>query len=211
MRIHNDIKVEAGNPGQMEKIIECLEEAFEKVPFHISTIKYICGSDYSREVSQLLFEDAVNDAFQNGAVNTMDQCNAVSLWFKPGAHHGSIDANKWLPYIGEDGLERLKTFGEAMSRNQQEVVGDREVWHLYMIVSNRAGRGKRLASTLLKHSLERADKDGKYCYLECVDPSLVSYYQKFNFKPIKTVNIRPEVPITLMLREPHFIELPSSL
>jgi GNAT superfamily N-acetyltransferase len=76
-------------------------------------------------------------------------------------------------------------------------------WYLPMIGVDPAKQGNGYGSALLKHALERCDREGKLAYRESSSPKSVPLYQRHGFELRGTIQVSASPPLFPMLRKPR--------
>lgn len=114
---------------------------------------------------------------------------ATALWCAP----GQAFAAPWrsllvVPAIlraarGPGGRTALKEFekrGPRVDRALRKAHPEEPHWYLGMLAVDPGAQATGLGSALVRVGLERADREGVPCYLEC-EEHLVGYYSRFGF------------------------------
>ncbi|MGH9273925.1 MAG: GNAT family N-acetyltransferase [Acidimicrobiales bacterium] len=139
-------------------------------------------------------------AFANGTADSIDNCGGVALWLPPG-----VEADEEA--MGAVALEAVPE--EA----QEEVFGvmgqmggfhpDEPHWYLPLIGVDITKRGRRYGSALLRHALERSDRDGVPAYLEASSPLNKPLYERHGFEEIGVIQAGSSPPLWPMVRKPQ--------
>eukprot|EP01133_Synstelium_polycarpum_P016098 gene16098-19155_t len=69
-------------------------------------------------------------------------------------------------------------------------------YYLLILSTDISCRGQGLASKMMELLAEKLDAEQKSCYLECTNPSLVSFYEKHGFTALER-NSLPRIPATI--------------
>ncbi len=117
-------------------------------------------------------------ALANGTADSVDACCGVALWLSPG--------------VGPDEETMGAIAAEAVPAADQEEVftflgqmGDfhptEPHWYLPLIGVDVTKQGRGYGSTLLRHALERCDRDRLPAYLEATSPQNKRLYERHGF------------------------------
>ena len=84
---------------------------------------------------------------------------------------------------------------------------DADSYYLVYIGTKPSGRGKGYARKVIEAvTRERADVEGKKCYLESTDRANVGFYARLGFRAVRRVylqrDVRGNVELEVMVREP---------
>jgi ribosomal protein S18 acetylase RimI-like enzyme len=75
-----------------------------------------------------------------------------------------------------------------------------EHWYLSLIGVVLARQGHGLGSALLRHALERCDRDHLPAYLESTNPANVPLYRRHGFEVVGTIQVGSSPPMHPMVR-----------
>jgi ribosomal protein S18 acetylase RimI-like enzyme len=139
-------------------------------------------------------------ALEHGSAHEAAGFAAGALWLPPGVHpdgealgavmQGSVDPAK-LPTLGEIGAG-LRAAHPAEPH-----------WHLAVIGADPIHQGRGLGAALLRHALERIDREGRLAYLESSNPANLSLYQRHGFELAGTIRVGDAPPMFPMVRQPR--------
>ena len=73
-------------------------------------------------------------------------------------------------------------------------------WYLPMIGVEPNAQGRGLGAALMRHALERCDRDGVTAYLESSNPLNISLYQRFGCERLGEIQLGDAPVVTPMLR-----------
>jgi ribosomal protein S18 acetylase RimI-like enzyme len=76
-------------------------------------------------------------------------------------------------------------------------------WHLAVIGADPIHRGRGLGAALLRHALERIDREGHFAYLESSNPANLSLYERHGFEVTGTIRVGDAPPMFPMVRKPR--------
>jgi GNAT superfamily N-acetyltransferase len=136
-------------------------------------------------------------AFANGSADTVADSSGVALWLPPG--------------VGPDEEKMGEVAAQAVPEDEQEErfafmgqMGEYHPaephWYLPLIGVDPAQRGHGYGSTLLRHALERADRDHLPAYLEATSPKNKPLYERHGFEAIGEIQAGGSPPMWPMLR-----------
>ena len=76
-------------------------------------------------------------------------------------------------------------------------------WHLPMIGVDPSRQGQGRGSALLRHALERCDRESALAYLESSSPANIPLYERFGFELIGTIQSGSSPQLWPMVRVPR--------
>lgn len=137
-------------------------------------------------------------AFANGSADTVADTAGVALWLPPGVgpdeeKMGELAAQA----VPEDEQEERFAFMGQMGEYHPTY----EHWYLPVIGVDPAQRGNGLGSMLLRHALQRADRDHLPAYLEASSPDNKRLYERHGFEEIGVIQHGSSPPMWPMLRK----------
>jgi GNAT superfamily N-acetyltransferase len=137
-------------------------------------------------------------AFASGTADSAGDHAAVALWLPPGVgpdeeKMGELAAQA----VPEDEQEERFAFMGQMGEYHPAY----EHWYLPLIGVDPLQRGNGLGSALLKHALERADRDHLPAYLEATSPKNKPLYERHGFEEIGVIQFGSSPPMWPMLRK----------
>lgn len=133
------------------------------------------------------FERVVRLALCTGEIWRTERFDGVACWIAPGRWPATSaeeeDAGLYeIPVIvGAEAWERFHTVYAAMDHAHGRVLADPH-WVLPLIGVEPGKQGSGLGSMLLRPLLERADNDGKTCYLETLNEANLEFYARHGFQ-----------------------------
>lgn len=138
-------------------------------------------------------------AFANGTADSIDSCGGVALWLPPGLEAdeeamGAI-ATEAVPEADQE--EVFAVLGQMPEFHPTE-----PHWYLPVIGVDITKRGRRYGSALLRHALERSDRDGVPAYLEASSPLNKPLYERHGFEEIGVIQAGSSPPMWPMVRKP---------
>jgi ribosomal protein S18 acetylase RimI-like enzyme len=138
-------------------------------------------------------------AFANGTADSIDSCGGVALWLPPG-----VEADE-----EEMGAVAMEAVPEEDQEKVFSVMGqmggfhpDEPHWYLPLIGVDITKRGRQYGSALLRHALERSDRDGVPAYLEASSSLSKPLYERHGFEEIGIIQGADSPPMWPMVRKP---------
>ena len=140
------------------------------------------------------------NAFAAGTADSISDCGGVALWLPPD--------------VGSDDEAMAAIASEAVPESdQEEVFGlleqmgeyhpDESHWYLPLVGVDAAKQGLGLGSALLRHAVERCDRDGLPAYLEATNPRNRRLYAGHGFEELAVIRSGSSPPMWPMLRKPR--------
>jgi ribosomal protein S18 acetylase RimI-like enzyme len=137
-------------------------------------------------------------AFAHGSADVVDGGAGAALWLPPG--------------VESDGAALVDLLGQAVDPSRRDdaftLLGElgrhhpqQPHWYLPLIGVDPAHKLRGLGSALLRHALQRCDRDHLPAYLESSDPANIPLYQRHGFVLQATVQVGSSPPLFPMLRE----------
>lgn len=136
-------------------------------------------------------------AIANGTADVADGFKAAALWLGPGVEPDGEAIEKLVAEtVNPDILEEGAEFFGKMDEFHPEF----EHWYLPLIAADPAYIGQGLGAALMKHAVERCDKEGLPAYLESSNPRNISLYERHGFETIGEIQVGSSPLMTPMLR-----------
>jgi len=137
------------------------------------------------------------DCFKAGTADQVGDFAAAALWLQPGskpdgeAMGAIIEANMPAERVQDGGglIEQMERFHPKEPH-----------WYLPLIGTDPAHQGNGYGSALLKHAMQRCDRDHMPAYLESSNPVNVPLYERFGFKVMGTIQSGSSPQLIPMLR-----------
>jgi ribosomal protein S18 acetylase RimI-like enzyme len=143
-------------------------------------------------------------AFEHKSAYYVDGYLGAALWLPPDVHP---DQDALVPLlqrsIPEESQQEIFAFIEQMDSSHPS----EPHWYLPMIGVDPDKQGKGYGSALLKHALERCDRDQKPAYLEASSLKSIPLYQRHGFELLGTIQVGSSPPLFPMLRKPRRLAL----
>ena len=138
-------------------------------------------------------------AFAHGTAYYADDHAGAALWLPPDVH----------PDDEAMGALMESTMPAAICKDLFEMVRQMETYHphephwfLPLIGVDPAKQGRGHGGALLRHALERCDREGRLAYLDATSPRNRALYERHGFQRLGTVQVGSSPPIVPMLRRP---------
>jgi len=138
-------------------------------------------------------------AFEQGTADSVDDCGGVALWLAPGV---SADEES-MGAIAEEAVpaaEQEEVF--SVMGQMGEFHPTEPHWYLPLIGVDVTKIGRGFGSALLRHALERCDRDRLPAYLEASSPLNKALYERHGFEEIGVIQAGTSPPLWPMLRKP---------
>jgi ribosomal protein S18 acetylase RimI-like enzyme len=131
-------------------------------------------------------------AFANGTADSVDDCGGVAMWLPPGVGPddevvGEILAEA-VPAAAQE--EALAFFGQM-----EEFHPTDRHWYLPLIGVDVTRHGRGFGSALLRHALERCDRDRLPAYLEATSHLNRALYARHGFEEIGVIQTGSSPPM----------------
>ena len=131
--------------------------------------------------------------------DTIDSCGGVALWFPPGV--GSDDeAMGALVAEAVPAADHDEVFGFLSQMGEFHLAEPH--WYLPLIGVDVTKQGRGYGSALLRHALERCDRDGLPAYLEATSPLSKTLYERHGFEELGVIQEGTSPPMWPMQRRP---------
>lgn len=139
------------------------------------------------------------EAFTSGTADSVADCGGVAMWLPPGV--GSDDETigailaEAVPTDAQE--EALAFFGQM-----EEFHPTDRHWYLPLIGVDVTKHGRGFGSALLRHALERCDRDRVPAYLEATSHPNRALYARHGFEEMGVIQAGGSPPMWPMLRNP---------
>ena len=139
-------------------------------------------------------------AFTEGSADSVDDCSGVALWLPPGVGPDE-EAMGALASEAVPADEQDEAF--AFMDQQGEYHPAEAHWYLPLIGVDGAKQGRGYGSVLLRHALERCDRDGLLAHLEATSPRNKALYERHGFEAVGVIQAGNSPPMWPMQRKPR--------
>ena len=146
----------------------------------------------------------VGAGFRNGEVWVAGECDAVSVWFRPGDRELTEDEERQVvPMLAELLGARSEVVLDLVMRFDGAHPQDVPHYYLSILATHPRARGNGLGMKLAESVLAtRVDSDGAPAYLESSNPNNHARYERAGFARRETVALPQDCPpILTMWRE----------
>jgi ribosomal protein S18 acetylase RimI-like enzyme len=136
-------------------------------------------------------------AFEKGTADSIDDYGGVAMWLPPGVASdeetvGALAAEASPPQ--DEVFAFLDLMGEFHPTEQH--------WYLPLIGVDATSQSRGYGSALLRHALERCDRDQLPAYLEATTPRNKALYERHGFEELGVIQAGGSPPMWPMQREP---------
>ena len=159
--------------------------------------------DRRSEAIAALFREVTRHAYiEAGETYLLEDCSGAAVWRPPGVEEPEAPGleAEWPDIVGERGLDHLRATGPVMDRHHPTAP------HFYLFaigVDPEAQRGGR-GSALIRHVLDRCDREAIPSYLENTKERNLPFYEAHGFRTLATESL-PDggPPMWFMWRDPE--------
>ena len=136
-------------------------------------------------------------AFAKGSADSVDDCGGVALWLPPGVapDEETMDAIAREAVPAADQEEVFGFLGQMGEFHPTE-----PHWYLPLIGVDVTKQGRGYGSALLRHGLERCDRDHLPAYLEATSPQNKPLYERHGFEELGVIQAGSSPPMWPMQR-----------
>jgi ribosomal protein S18 acetylase RimI-like enzyme len=136
-------------------------------------------------------------AFAHGTGSHVDGFAGAALWLPPGV---GPDEEALLAIMRQSVPEALQKDLFAVFEQMGSYHPGEPHWYLPMIGVDPTQQRKGHGSALLRHALDRCDRDHLPAYLESSNPANVPLYRRHGFQELGTIQVGSSPAIVPMLR-----------
>ncbi|MGH9031659.1 MAG: GNAT family N-acetyltransferase [Acidimicrobiia bacterium] len=139
-------------------------------------------------------------AFAQGTADSIDDCGGVALWLPPDVRP---DTEKMGALVAEavPAADQEEVFG--FMGEMDEFHPTEPHWYLPLIGVDVTRQGRGYGSALLRHALERCDRDRLPAYLEASSPRNKPLYEHHGFQELGVIQEGSSPPMWPMQRVPR--------
>ena len=138
--------------------------------------------------------------FSTGSAYTTDEYGGAALWLPPDMHP---DDNAVGDIVEQTVAKSLRRDLETLMGKMAAYHPDGPHWYLPMIGVDPAHQNQGLGAALLRHALERCDREGLPAYLESTNPRNISLYLRHGFVAVGEIQAGSSPTVVPMLRLPR--------
>ena len=144
------------------------------------------------------------DAFGGGAISTgtayiTEGFEGVALWLPPGS---GPDEERFIELLETTAKSNVLEDGFRVLESMSEYHPHEPCWYLPLIAVDPAHQGSGVGAELMKHALNRCDKEGLPSYLESTNPRNISLYERHGFEVMGEIKFGSSPIVTPMIRSP---------
>jgi GNAT superfamily N-acetyltransferase len=193
-------------PADKRAATAVLARAFVEDPL----LRYVCPDDRKRYArTQYIIKTIVSFGLHYGEVwTTPGHVDAAAIWMPPGTDYMTTARRIRTGMIferlvlGRAGIDRYTVFNELTSKLHHSLIS-RPHWHLFVIGVDPLRQGHNVGSGLIKHMLERTDRDHVPVFLTAPNPLVVPFYERLGFQVAREVSVpNSSLVIRGMIRPP---------
>jgi ribosomal protein S18 acetylase RimI-like enzyme len=187
--------VKSASSEQKNALISTIIAAFLTDP----VARWLCPEAHRYFSLMDEFVDAFGGAsFVHGSAYYVDGYRGAALWLPPKVHPNEETMMTVIKdVVPETRLENaLSIFEKMVSFHPAE-----PHWYLPLIGVDPSHQARGYGSMLMKHALERCDRENKLAYLESSNPRNLSLYIRHGFELIGTIRVADSPPMFPMLRK----------
>lgn len=191
----SDVVVTQMDRAASAQVPELSARAFDDYPFTRALFPGPPGDARRAEIARRFYAPAVADCLEHGVVEAAmdgDRLAGYCAWLEPGAYPLSLRRNlAFLPMAGavlRYHPRRARLGVQSLVRLERDHPHDPQHWYLSAIAVDPDYQGRGIGSRLIGPGLERADADGRPCFLETTRPSARDWYVRLGFE------VRTEAP-----------------
>ena len=138
--------------------------------------------------------------FSHGTADvSADRCG-VALWLPPGVEPEGASLEKiFRETASPANLDDLLATFDRMERSHPR----EPHWYLPQIGVDPNAQGKGIGSALMRHALDRCDREQTLAYLEASKPSNIPFYQSQGFEVTAEIQVGKGPAVMPMIRKPR--------
>ena len=145
------------------------------------------------------------DAFGGRAIDSntayvTSNFEGVALWMPPGVE---TDEDRMVAFLQKSVPQERHEEVFALFEKLDEFHPEEECWYLPTIGVDPAFQGNGIGSQLMKHALQRIDKENLPAYLESSNPRNISLYERHGFEIVGQIQVGDSPVAHPMLRTPR--------
>ncbi|MET7487423.1 GNAT family N-acetyltransferase [Streptomyces sp. NPDC005538] len=195
------VAIRAAGEGDRELVVRLLDEAFQDDPVSGWIFP---DAEYRRTTHPKLMAAFTDAVLADGRIDLAEDGAACALWLSvPGEAHpqDGPDEAVQLREAVDPGNERVETIARLMEAGHP---ADRAHEYLWMIAVRPARQGEGLGAALIRHVLDRCDREGLPAYLEASSERSTKLYQRLGYAFTDRTLDLPDGPrMYPMWREPR--------
>ena len=151
------------------------------------------GFDLVEQIVQQTAESMSRGGLTNAEITLLDQQGKVIVDYDSDRLAGITEE-----HVPKDRLDDMMHVFEKMDAYHPK----EPCWYLPLIGVDPACQGRGYGSALLRHALDRCDRDGIIAYLESSNPRNISLYLRHGFVALGEIQVGNSPTLVPMLRQP---------
>jgi len=136
-------------------------------------------------------------AFDSQSAYCLDACRGAALWLAPGAEP---DSERLLTLMQDNAPPEILADLMGVFEQMGQYHPTEPHWYLPLIGVDPACQGQGHGSTLMRHGVDRCDRDGLPAYLESSNPRNISLYLRHGFEIMGEIQVGASPRMTPMYR-----------
>ena len=197
------VAIRAAGEGDRELVVRLLDEAFQDDPVSGWVFP---DAEYRRTTHHRLMAAFTDAVFADGRIDLAEDGAACALWLSvPAEAHadaGEDEAVELRELVDPDN-ERVETIARLMAEGHPAGQAHEYLW---MIAVAPARQGEGLGAALIRHVLERCDREGLPAYLEASSERSTKLYERLGYEFTDNTLDLPDGPrMYPMWREPRTV------
>ncbi|WP_427920048.1 GNAT family N-acetyltransferase [Streptomyces sp. cg40] len=197
------VAIRTAGEGDRELVVRLLDDAFQDDPVSGWIFP---DAGYRRRTHHKLMAAFTDAVFADGRIDLAEDGMACALWLSvPGEPHaadGEDEAVQLREFVDPDN-ERVETIARLMAEGHPT---GRAHEYLWMIAVTPDRQGEGLGAALIRHVLERCDREGLPAYLEASSERSTKLYERLGYAFTDATLDLPDGPrMYPMWREPRTV------
>ena len=191
------IAVRAAKDEDRQAVIDVITLAFSTDP--MARWAYPHPANYLVAMPQSI-EAFGGNGFAHDSVDLAEDGAAAAMWMPPGVESDSERlAAMSEQYSPAERLPEMMQVFEQMSAHHPK----EPCWFLPLIGVDPARQGCGYGSALLRHAVQRCDRDNVAAYLESSNPRNIPLYEQHGFQALGSIQVGSSPTLVPMLRRPQ--------
>ncbi|MFJ5775818.1 GNAT family N-acetyltransferase [Streptomyces sp. NPDC093094] len=206
------VGIRVAGRGDRDEVVRLLDRAFQDDPVSRWVFP---GDDHRRATHPRLMAAFTDIVLADGRIDLTEDGAACALWLSvPADPHGSggTDTDADADEAGDDGFAQMREAVDP-ANERVELIGrltagihpsDRAHAYLWMIGVDPARQGRGLGTALVRHVLDRCDREGLPAYLEASNARSRALYERLGFETAgRPLELPDGPPMWPMWRDPR--------
>ncbi|MER5446016.1 GNAT family N-acetyltransferase [Streptomyces sp. NPDC002766] len=194
------VAIRTADEGDRDMVVRLLDEAFQDDPVSGWVFP---GDEYRRTTHHRLMAAFTGIVLAEGRIDVTEDGSACALWLAvpAGAHDPDDDGAQQLRAAVDPDNERVELIGRLTADIHP---AGRAHEYLWMIGVQPGRQGEGLGTALIRHVLDRCDREDLPAYLEASSARSRALYERLGFEPARAPLALPDGPTMWpMWREPR--------